>query len=47
MNQVEIIALKDNTNRNDPNNQNLQNNDPNIQITNMPLETKGMLMNFI
>ena len=46
MNQVEIIALKDNTNRNDPNNQNIQNNDPNIQITNMPLETKGMLMNF-
>ena len=46
MNQVEIVALKDNTNRNDPNNQNVQNNDPNIKIVNMPLETNGMLMNF-
>ena len=46
MNQVETITLKDNTNRNDPNSQKVQNNEPNIQIANMPLETNGMLMNF-
>ena len=46
MNQVETITLKDNTNRNDPNSQKVQNNEPNIQIANMPLETNGILMNF-